>query len=256
MLRNEKGAEIELIRVTGKEQKKVTDLVAKEIFLGIYVNQKYLTSLSCSPGDTKYLAAGFLFSAGIVKDREEIISIKAVKKDIYFEIDNQNMLPEVIGLFNPISRTVPPVLKKRKSCTIKDNSKIHTSTIFSLVSHMQKNAVFFKSSGGVHSCGLADVNGSILLFCEDIGRYNTIDRILGEALLKNIKIDDKVILTSCRSSSGIIEKIIRGNIPLIISRAAATDCAIQLADRHGITLVGFARGEIMNIYTHHERIIL
>ena len=256
MLNDDKGIEVELIRIAGHEQKKVTDIVAKEIFLNIYVNQEYLVSLNCSPGNLKYLATGFLFSTGIVKDRKEIISIKEVKKGIYFEINNQKLLSGIISSINLISQSNPQIFKKRKLFFLKDEPKIHINTIFLLVSNIQKKAVFFKSSGGVHSCGLADVNGSILLFCEDIGRYNTVDRILGEALFfKNIKIDDKVILTSCRITSGIIKKIVYADIPIIISRAAVTDCAIQLAERQGITLIGFVRGERMNVYTYPERII-
>ncbi len=255
MLNDEKGKEVELLRITGHEQKKVTDIVAEEIFLNIYINQEYLLSLNCSPGNLKYLATGFLFSAGIVKDREEITSIKEVRKSIYFEINNLKLLSQIANSINLINQANPQNLKKRKSFFLKDGAKINTSTIFSLISNMQEKAVFFKLSGGVHSCGLADVNGSILLFCEDIGRYNTVDRILGEALLKNIKIGDKAILTSCRITSGIIKKIISGGIPIIISRAAVTDCAIQLAEQRGVTLIGFVRGERMNVYTYPERII-
>ncbi len=119
---------------------------------------------------------------------------------------------------------------------------------------MQERAELFKLTGGAHSCALADKQGSIILFTEDISRYNTIDKILGEAFLKNIFREDKIILTSCRITLDILIKIAFGRVPIIISRAAPTDQAIDLAQRIGITLVGFVRGERMNIYTHPERI--
>jgi FdhD protein len=119
---------------------------------------------------------------------------------------------------------------------------------------MQERAVFFKLTGGVHSCALADKNGSIILFSEDISRYNTIDKILGEAFVNDISTEDKIILTSCRITSGILRKIITGKVSLIISRAAPTDRTIELAERAGVTLIGFVRGERMNIYSHPQRI--
>ena len=77
---------------------------------------------------------------------------------------------------------------------------------------------------------------------------------MGEAFVNDINTEDKIILTSCRITSGILKKIIIGKLPMIISRAAPTDLAIKLAKRMGITLVGFVREERMNIYTHPQRI--
>jgi FdhD protein len=254
MLTNNKGAETEIIQVNKYERNKVIDLVAKEETLNVYVNQKYIVTLNCSPGNLKYLATGFLYSAGIVKDKREIISTKTGKKGIYFQINNSLFLPDKIYSANLINQIKQTVSGKREPLSVDNSSKLNISTIYLLITLMQEKAEFFKLSGGVHSCGLADHNGCIVLFCEDISRYNTIDRILGEALLKNINTDDKIILTSCRITSGIMQKIIKGNIPIVISRSAPTDYAIQLADKQGVTLIGFARGERMNIYTYPERI--
>ncbi len=255
MSRNRKEKEIEIIRVTEKEQEKVTDLVAKEIFINIYVNQNFLVSLSCSPGNLKYLATGYLYSTGIVKDKKEIISITSRGKSLYFQIYNPLFFQKEMGSLNLMPVNKQKLLEPRRSLSVQNNSKININTIFSLMSHMEERAIFFKLTGAVHSCGLADANGSILLFHEDLSRYNTIDRILGEAFLKNMPTGDKIILTSCRITTGIIGKIIVGDIPIVISRAAPTDYAIKLAERRGITLIGFTRGKRMNVYSHSERII-
>jgi len=132
--------------------------------------------------------------------------------------------------------------------------KIKCNQVFNLISEMQRKAKFFKLTGGVHSCALADKSGHIILFTEDISRYNTIYKILGEAFLNNIYLEDKIILASCRITSGILRKIITAKISIIISRAAPTDRSVELAQRVGITLVGFVRGEKMNIYSHPQRI--
>ncbi|HOF02766.1 MAG TPA: formate dehydrogenase accessory sulfurtransferase FdhD [Atribacterota bacterium] len=251
MLKDKKGVEQELIQINHGEQKKVIDLVAKEIAVGIFVNQKKIVNLNSSPGNLKYLATGFLYSIGLLKDKRDIISLKTIGKAVYFQINNPESpagILDLTGQFRPIT----PVYRK---CNTKNKTlKLDTSTIYSLLVLMQEKAEFFKISGGVHSCGLANHAGRLLLFCEDISRYNTIDRILGEAILKDIDTKNKVMLTSCRITAGIMHKIIKGNVPIVISRSAVTDCAIQLAERYGVTLIGFARGERMNIYTHPERI--
>jgi len=255
LLKNNKGTRINLIRFERNEKAEVSDLVAREIKITIFVNKEKLISLSCSPGNYNYLAAGFLFTSGILQNKEDISSIKIGRRFINVEIKN---IPHSIkGITNSVSlklsrqqtqKQVEPV------AIICRNPKINPSAIYSLISEIQEKALFFKQSGSVHSCALADFNGSILLFSEDISRYNTIDRILGEALLTNISLKDKIMLTSCRITEGIIEKIISGNIPIIISRSALTDCAVKLAHQKGITMIGFARGERMNVYTHPWRV--
>lgn len=256
MLNNNKGTEVELIRATGHEQKKIIDLVAIETFIDIYINQNFFISLNCSPGGLKYLTTGFLYNSGIVNNKKEIISTKVRENKIFFEIKNDLLSKGIINFPNLINQIKYSGVQGQKRLSVNNDTNVKIDIIYSLVSLMQEKAVFFQKSGAVHSCGLADIDGSIILFSEDIGRYNTIDRVSGEAFLGDIKTYDKVILTSCRITSGIMQKIVRTDIPIVISRAAVTDYAIKLADRRGITLVGFARGERLNIYTHAERVVM
>ncbi|MCK5328107.1 MAG: formate dehydrogenase accessory sulfurtransferase FdhD, partial [Candidatus Latescibacteria bacterium] len=94
----------------------------------------------------------------------------------------------------------------------------------------------------------------IVLMKEDIGRHNAMDRILGACLLEDIALEDKMMLTSGRTSSEIVFKAGRGRISILVSRSAPTDLAIRIAEQAGITLIGFVRGKRMNIYAHPERI--
>jgi FdhD protein len=192
---------------------------------------------------------------GIIRDKKDIVSIKTARKNIHFQIKESLLPVEEIAAYYDLKNVKQSILKEKNYANLKkDKFKINLHTIYSLMRDVEEKAVFFKLTGGVHSCALADLNGSLKLFCEDISRYNTIDIILGEALLKNINTDDKVMLTSCRITSGIIKKIATGNIPIVISRSAPTDFAVKLAKRQGITLIGFVRRERMNIYSHPERV--
>lgn len=251
------GVKRNIIRIEENKKNKMLDLIAREKELTIFVNQKKVINLYCSPGNYKYLGVGFLFTTGILAGKKDIISIKTKNDSVNINIKNNSLPP---GKINHISSMIEvqtqfPEISLTDS-NVPDNLKLNPLVIYKLIAEMQEKAVFFKLSGGVHSCALATRDGEILLFSEDISRHNTIDRVFGQALLKNININNNIILTSCRITSGIIKKIIFANIPIIISRAAVTDCAIKIAYDNNITLIGFTRGKRMNIYTHSKRIAI
>jgi FdhD protein len=132
--------------------------------------------------------------------------------------------------------------------------EVPAQDVFTLVGKFQHRSHVFRTTGGVHSAALCDTK-SILLFSEDIGRHNAIDRIFGECLLRNIPTDDRIIITSGRISSEILLKVARRNITIIISKSAPTDLGVRLADDLGITLLGFVRGKRMNAYSNDWRIV-
>ncbi len=198
---------------------------------------------------------GFLFTAGILANKEDVVSIEIKQESININAKNSNLVSVQINHISSSVEVEDHFQKISKTGMVKQkNLKINPLIIYKLIAKMQEKAIFFKASGGVHSCALATKSGEIQLFAEDISRYNTIDRILGQAFLMGINTDNKILLTSCRITSGILKKIIFGNVPIIISRAAITDSALEIANDNNITLIGFARGERMNVYTHGSRI--
>lgn len=125
--------------------------------------------------------------------------------------------------------------------------------LLSPVSRFDKGSRLFQETGGVHSGAICSTE-EILLFHEDIGRYNAVDKLVGQALAKRLNLADKLLLTSGRLSSEILLKAAKQSIPIIVSRRAPTALAIELAERLNVTLVGFARGNRMNIYSGAGRI--
>jgi FdhD protein len=113
----------------------------------------------------------------------------------------------------------------------------------------------YKLTGGVHGAALTD-GERILVFAEDIGRHNAVDKVIGYCLLENLSFEGTIMLASGRLSSEIVSKCARCRIPLLVSRAAPTSLAITIAQSSGLTLVGFVRGERMNVYTGRQRILL
>ncbi len=253
----EKGVEVNLTRIKGNKREEISDLVARETIFTILLNKKKLVTLNCSPEKYKYLGLGFLYTSGILQKKENIISLFIDEKQGLMNIkikgaslSSENIINSNlwIGSYQQSEdQNVTPL-------SIDTSLKMNSDLVYSLIFEMQERANFFKLTGGVHSCALVDKQGSIILFSEDISRYNTIDKILGEAFVNGITNEDKIILTSCRITSGILKKIIIGKLPVVISRAAPKDLAIKLTKRMGITLIGFVREKRMNIYTHPQRI--
>ena len=138
---------------------------------------------------------------------------------------------------------------------ILDPAVFSLQDIRSLYRDFQKRSEGYRATGGVHSAALADAHRTIV-FAEDIGRHNAVDKVIGYALLEDISFSGKVMLASGRLSSEIVSKCARCSIPVIISRAAPTSLSVHIAEASGLTLIGFARGDRMNIYTGRERVLL
>jgi len=261
---NKMGNEVEkipIIRLTEGEKLNVEDVVVRETPFTIILNNEELVTLLCSPSDLKYLAVGFLFSEGLLHSKDEINKIlideprgivrvetkdgSQAGKDVLFKRFLTSGCGKGASFYNAADVQAQKKVESRVS--------ISASEIFVLVKEFHHRSQVFIETGGVHSAALCD-NTSILVFKEDIGRHNAIDKILGECLLTDISTENRLILTSGRISSEILLKVAKREIPIIISKSAPTNLGIKLAEDLGITLIGFVRGKRMNVYTNAERI--
>ena len=253
--------EIDVVRIEkeGKENKK--DVVTDEIFLTIHLNEQELVTLLCSPGNQKELSAGFLYSAGMITSLNDIESIFINKKNMtsHITLKEKDVSTDVIfkrfytsGCGSGLIFYNVHDLASRK--VIETNGKIHHEKITELMKTFEKKSILYKKTGGVHSAALSD-GENIIAFNEDIGRHNAIDKIIGEALYKNLNMEELIVLTSGRISSEVMFKVQKMGSAVIISRGAPTGLAVQLADKWNVTLVGFVRGHRMNVYTAKERIL-
>jgi len=239
---------------------KKNDWLTEEIPLTINLEGKELVTLLCSPTDLKELVYGFLFTSGFIKKKIDvknlIIDQERWRADV--ETDAKNIAEELffkrlytsgcgkgIIYYNPldlIQRIKIPLM-----------FTIEGEKIIALMKEFQKSSVEFKKTGAVHSAALCNQE-KIIILKDDIGRHNALDKIIGEAILTNINFEDKIILTSGRISSEILFKTNRCKTPLIASGGAPTNQAVKLARELNITLIGFVRGNRMNIYSGGERI--
>ena len=252
---------LSIIRVTEKDRNTIEDLVTRELPLTIILNNQELVTLLCSPKNLKYLAVGFLSSEGLIKGKDEIKSITLDDKKGVVRIQTQ----EDTGFSNELifkrfitsgcgkGASFYSVADLQGQTRIESQMTISAREILNLVREFQHRSQIYRTTGGVHSAALCDRTGS-LVFAEDIGRHNAIDKIFGQCLLEDMPTDEHLIVTSGRISSEILLKVAKRNIPILISKSAPTDLGVSLADELGITLIGFVRGKRMNVYTHDWRV--
>jgi FdhD protein len=118
---------------------------------------------------------------------------------------------------------------------------------------LEDQSELFRTTGGVHSGALVHAD-KIIFYSQDIGRHNVFDKLYGRCLIEGISTEDKILVFSGRVSSEILLKVSKMNISVIIARSAPTSLALEIAEELGITVIGFARGQRFNIYTHSRRV--
>lgn len=243
-----------IIKYQGTLSETVEDSCAVEKKCVISVRGKEFLSLYCTPMMVKQLVTGLLMTEGLVTKKISPEEMKIVHGDditVDLLVD-ENISPEQFTATRCLGGFT--VQKKRTFKKINDDFSLTTKTLKELFDDFQQRSELFKMTGGFHSAAISD-GKTILSFVEDIGRHNAVDKVIGDILLKDISFKGKVMLVSCRVSSEIISKCSRWGIPILASRSAPTDLAIEIAEMSGMTLVGFVRGDRLNVYANPERII-
>ncbi len=252
--------EFKIIKVKEDKRDEVNDLLAEEIPFTILLDDKEFVTLLCTPADLKELAYGFLFTSGVITEKEDIkkIIINEQQWTAYIELKNANPAEELVfkRLYTSgcgkgtIFYNAVDVMHRGKNTS---DFKIKSSNIKNLMVEFQKKSQIYVKTGGVHSAAIADQD-DILIFKEDIGRHNAIDKVIGGLICQEISFADKCLLSSGRISSEVLLKAQKCQIPVVISQSAPTNQAVKLARDLSITMIGFARGSRMNIYSNQERI--
>ncbi len=257
----ERTVQKKIVRIRQGEYEEIDDQVTIEAPVTIYLNGSELVTLLCTPEKLEYLALGFLRSEGLLSGIGDLESIRIREDEGLVEVD----LKEGAGLAEKLygKRTVTSgcgkgtvffsALDSLRSSPLTGTLKISPEKMARLMEALQDKAELYKATGGVHSAALAD-GEQLLYFCEDIGRHNALDKIVGQCLREGISTEDKIIVCSGRLSSEILLKSAKLKIQLLISRAAPTSLCVELAETLNITLAGFVRGKRCNVYTHPWRI--
>jgi FdhD protein len=231
----------------------------REFPLSLIVNGRELATLISSPHDLRSLVAGFLRLQGFVESIDDFQMLSVCEDFGVANVIIKGELPEKLkpaltsGCGTGITFNLHQKMKLRGIKRQNPERKFAPEDLFALMDQLARLADEYRKSGGIHSAALCE-GRTILLYSEDIGRHNTIDRLAGEALFKGIDFEGKTIITSGRVSSEMVTKAAMLGVSLIATRTSPTDLAVKLADEAGITLVGYLRGSGFNVYSHPEAI--
>ena len=234
------------------------------------VNAEDWVTLMCTPIDLEALGVGFLFNEGVIDDFSDVKSIRVCPTedniDIWlgFSVEKPTTWFRTSGctggqtsIAAHPSGTGTEMVKGQSAEMVlpQDNFRLTPRQIIRLTSALFESQEVYKQTGGVHTSALSD-GEKILIAAEDVGRHNTLDKIAGKCLMEKINPPSKVILTTGRISSEMLQKSSRLGASILISRTTPTTLSIQLAQARNMTLIGYARRNQFNVYTHPERILL
>ncbi len=226
------------------------DYIVVEKRLRLFFNGKLIRELTCCPTFLSELAVGLFYTEGIITSMDEISKIEIKENPLSVEIYSSKkekvhypeLLPPSISdleKYNPIGPKEP---------------FLDPEELISLAEVLKNSSILHLKTGALHSALFKDKRGYTTF--DDISRYNSLDKAIGDALIKGVDFKKSFLLVSSRIPAGILWKVYRAGIPAIISVSAPTYLAIRIADKLGITLIGFLREGRMNIYSHRERLLI
>lgn len=251
-----------MVRITEGVRSDVEDLVVKEAPLTIVLDNQELVTMLCSPIDLKHLAIGYLFSEGFLRSKDEVKKVvvddrKGIAwvetkegKGVDAEVLSKRLITSGCGrgasFYSLADAQVGMRTESRFQMLARD--------VLALVGEFQHGSQLHRVTHGVHSAALCDAQ-KIVVFADDIGRHNAIDKVIGWGILTDLAAENHGLIFSGRISSEMLLKAARIGIPVVISVASPTNVAVRMATDIGMTVVGMVRGKRMNIYSGAWRIV-
>jgi FdhD protein len=253
------------------------DALSVEEPFEVRIDHRSLAVIMRTPGHDHELAMGFLYTERIIAQPEDVLAIEEEGDADGLPLAN---VVNIVLRHESLQGDARPAVSERHfavstSCGLcgktsiadlltatpsielaSDDVQFRAPILYGLSDSLRTAQAVFTHTGGVHAAGLFSATGELLLLREDVGRHNAVDKIIGHGLLRgNFPYSGNILMVSGRTSFEIIQKALLARIPCIAAISAPSSLAVELADRAGITLIGFLRDQSMNVYTHPERVI-
>ena len=254
----------------GKKAKRVDDELAREEPLEIRVRGKSIAVTMRTPGHDDELAAGFLVTEGIIKKRRDVTEIAYCRRGEAVDYENTLnvfLAPSVTVDFERLTRHVFASSScglcgkasiesvQQHFAPVKSRLKLPMKRILALPEQLRAAQATFAKTGGLHAAAIFDAKGKLVVLREDVGRHNAVDKVIGYGFLKRLlPFKAHVLLVSGRASFEIMQKSLAAQIPVVCAVSAPSSLAVEFARESGQTLIGFLRGQTMNVYANPQRI--
>jgi FdhD protein len=220
-----------------------------------------------TPGEDMELAAGFLFTEGIIsgqqdiqeiilsEDKEDHIATVHLKPGATVQLGNTARNFTATAACGVCGKTA--ISSIHTAVSVNDNDiRFPAARLFGLPAILRNEQSLFDSTGGLHAAALFDADGTLLLLREDIGRHNAVDKIIGAAMAQQLMpLKNHLLLLSGRAGFELIQKAAMAGIPVIAAIGAPSSMAVKMAETWRITLLGFLKEQRFNIYSIPERIV-
>jgi FdhD protein len=265
---------VPVTRVVSGVVSRTSDVAAAEEPLDIRLHGRSFAVIMRTPGEDRALAAGFLLSERIISSADDVGAIEHCRHP------DETKAHHVVDVYlvGDAAARVPELLESRRqfiansSCGVCGRSTIdelaagiapmpagasvHVDVIRSLPERLRARQATFDETGGLHGAALFAADGSLIASAEDVGRHNAVDKVFGSLIIETASLHQApaVLMVSGRVSFEIVQKVWLARVPVLAAVSAPTSLAVELADRAGITLAGFVRGQSLNIYSHDARI--
>lgn len=237
------------------------------------ISRRPLAVTMRTPGDDFELAVGFLFGEGLIASREDFVDVSYcldddVQEEQYLNVVSVTLRP---GLDLELSRVERnfyttsscgvcgkaslEALEMQACSPLTDHLIVDPAIIRMLPERLREAQSVFQKTGGLHGAGLFDVDGTLLDLCEDVGRHNALDKLIGKQVIAGREHQpDRILLLSGRASFELLQKALMARIPIVAAVGAPSSLAVSLAANFNITLCGFVRADGFNVYSAAERL--
>jgi len=260
---------VSISRVEGARTSHANDLLAVEEALEIRLGPRSLSITMRTPGNDFELAAGFLFSEGLIRERADILSLgrpsdgssdvvavelAQTENQLPVRADRNFLMTSACGVCGKSSLSDLEV----NACPVlpRDDIRLAPGLIYRLPDQLRRVQRVFDSTGGLHAAARFNLQGELESVREDVGRHNAVDKLVGAALMDHgLPLDNSILLVSGRASFELTQKALMAGIPVMAAVGAPSSLAVATAERCGMTLIGFLRNSRFNIYTGSRRIL-
>ena len=225
--------------------------------VSLTVNGDVWLTFMCTPVELEAMAVGFLYNEGIIEKWDEVSDVRVCEHgdnvDVWLnhEAEQPKSWRRTSGCTGGV--TAVETLARIKVSFEEDRPKIAPEAIGHLIEILFESQDLYRETGGVHTSVLSD-GEKVLLSADDIGRHNTLDKIAGLCLMKDIWPETRILISTGRISSEMLQKAARLGAPIVISRTSPSSLSIEMAEHYGITLIGYARRNRFNVYTNIQRV--
>jgi FdhD protein len=259
---------VEVLRVDGAQASVAADRLACESALEVRLGEAPFSVIMRTPGDDASLALGFLFTEGVIASADDVLDVTVRPEDetvvVRLAPRRTPQLPALLASRRRVTTTSSCGMCGRSSRAslevdrevLTASWKVPAAMLTALPASLRAAQAGFDETGGLHAAGLFDLEGRLEDVAEDVGRHNAVDKLIGRRLReRRLPIADRVLFVSGRSSFEIVQKAWLAGVSMIGAVSAPSSLAVSLADRAGITLLGFVRDGRANVYSHPARVI-